>query len=89
MLESMSTRSSEHPRKQPVQLRSKALVGALMKAAARILSHRSIDSVTTNEIADLARLRRAPITTVAATGARVPAPFPDAGLVCMQLKESD
>ncbi len=50
----MSTRSSELPRKQPVQLRSKALVGALMGAATRILSKASIDSVTTNEIADLA-----------------------------------
>jgi AcrR family transcriptional regulator len=50
----MRARATDQPRKQPIQRRSKALVAALTKAAARILSQRSIDELTTNQIADLA-----------------------------------
>jgi AcrR family transcriptional regulator len=50
----VTTPISAEPRKQPVQRRSRALVGALTKAAARVLSYRSLDKATTNEVADLA-----------------------------------
>jgi AcrR family transcriptional regulator len=42
------------PRRKPSQRRSLALVDALTQAAARVLSHRTLDRATTNEIADLA-----------------------------------
>ncbi len=50
----MITPISADPRKKPIQRRSRALVSALTKAAARVLSRRSLDRATTNEIADLA-----------------------------------
>jgi AcrR family transcriptional regulator len=50
----MSNHASLGPRKTPTQQRSKALVEALKNAAARILARRTIDEMTTNELADLA-----------------------------------
>jgi Tetracyclin repressor-like, C-terminal domain len=47
----MRARATDQPRKQPIQQRSNALVAALTKAAARILSQRSLDELTTNQIA--------------------------------------
>jgi AcrR family transcriptional regulator len=50
----MSDQITGQPRKQPTQRRSKALVSALTRAAAHILSRRSIEGMTTNDVANLA-----------------------------------
>jgi AcrR family transcriptional regulator len=50
----MSERASASARKQPRQRRSRALVEQLKAAATRILSQRTIDELTTNEVAERA-----------------------------------
>jgi AcrR family transcriptional regulator len=54
MLNRMATRNASGPRKEPTQRRSRALVEALLGAATRVLSRRSVDQATTNEIAEVA-----------------------------------
>jgi len=50
----MSERASASARKQPRQGRSRALVEQLKAAATRILSQRTLDELTTNEVAERA-----------------------------------